>query len=64
MTIDGRGWAVRLAGVSPFLDTIEQSIRTVSFSHFDRIRYSEACRTSHFPQIMDWLGRSLALPRE
>jgi hypothetical protein len=39
--------------------------RAVSFSHFDRIWESEApAEPLHFPQITDWLGRSLALPRE
>ena len=39
--------------------------RAASFSHFDRIWESEApAEPLHFPQITDWLGRSLALPRE
>jgi hypothetical protein len=39
--------------------------RAVSFSHFDRIWESETpAEPLHFPQITDWLGRSLALPRE
>ena len=34
--------------------------RAVSFSHFDRIWESEApAEPIHFPQITDWLGRSL-----
>ena len=33
--------------------------------HFDRIWEGEApAEPLHFPQITDWLGRSLALPRE
>ncbi len=41
------------------------AVRAVSFSHFDRIWESEApAEPLHFPQITDWLGRSLALPRE
>ena len=36
--------------------------RAVSFSHFDRI-WEAPAEPLHFPQITDWLGRSLALPR-
>ena len=40
-------------------------VSAVSFSHFDRIWESEApAEPLHFPQITDWLGRSLALPRK
>ena len=55
----------RLPQTRKFVNEPMTQPRAVSFSHFDRIWESEApAEPLHFPQITDWLGRSLALPRE
>jgi len=52
-------------GQKPMPVHLSSLVRAVSFSHFDRIWESEApAEPLHFPQITDWLGRSLALPRK